>query len=440
LDTSGPQAYSLHHFASPIIVIDRCKRILDMNYSFGALTGFSPSEIFGKDYDLLLTNHRIVQNDIIQASAQMRKECYLQNYILKTRADQRLLVDVHVVPTIAEDLRNHIFLFVIPNNSSKAEYIQLEKNTIDLEKYGWFGSTVSMYEVSYLIQAVSPVDATVLIQGETGTGKEVVANIIYQLSMRSNKMFKVINCATLSENLLENELFGHEKGAYTGAVDRYIGLFETATEGTVFLDEIGEISPGFQAKLLRVLECGEYSRIGSVETRKTNVRIIAATNRDLKQMIQNNEFRKDLYYRLSVFPIHIPPLRNRIMDIPFIIDYFIGVLNNKYQRNKTRISDIAMTLLFRYSFPGNVRELKNIIEHSYIKSRGSIIHDYDLPEYLYADTEKKNKVSDKQEQDAKIVYLMGKFKGNKTKVAEALSISRKTLYQKLATLDHDFEQ
>lgn len=440
MTTPVPQAYSLNSFASAMIVIDRCKCILGMNEFFGTLTGFSQSELLGKDCGFLLIAPRVVQNDIIQASAQLQRECCFQNYILKTRADQRLLVDVHAVPILTDEPSSRMFLFFIPKISPKTERTQLESNSMDLGKYGWIGSTAPMYEVSYLIQTVSPTDATVLIQGETGTGKEIVANIIYRLSTRKDEVFKAINCATLAENLLENELFGHEKGAYTGAVDRYIGLFETASEGTVFLDEIGEISPGFQAKLLRVLECGEYARIGSVKTRKTNVRIIAATNRDLKQMIRDGKFREDLYYRLSVFPIQIPPLRNRIMDIPLIVDYFIGNLNQKYQRSKAGISDIALTLLFRYDYPGNVRELKNIIEHSYIKSRGTVIHDYDLPEYLYVDIGVTKEMTEKQELDAKIVYLMKKFKGNKTKVAQALSISRKTLYKKLAALDHDFEQ
>jgi len=439
LDNLTRQVYSLDAFASAIMLIDHNKCILGINNFFASLTGFLQAEIFGKEYQFLLIAPRDVQTDIIQAAVDLQRECFLQNYILKTRTDQRLLVDVHAIPMDGVGSTNRSILFFIPKISQQSEQVQLEDRSMDLNKYGWIGSTAPMYEVSYLIQTVSPTDATVLIQGETGTGKEIVANIIYNLSTRKVEVFKAINCAALSENLLENELFGHERGSYTGAVGRHIGLFETASEGTVFLDEIGEISPGFQAKLLRVLECGEYSRIGSVETRKTNVRIIAATNRNLKQMIRDNKFREDLYYRLSVFPIQIPPLRNRIMDIPLIVDYFIGEFNKKYERNKSGISDIALTLLFRYDYPGNVRELKNILEHSYIKSRGTIIHDYDLPEYIRADIEIRKDVVGKHALDAKIIYLMKKLKGNKTKVAQALSISRKTLYNKLASLDYDFK-
>lgn len=432
MDGMVPQEYDLNAFASAILLIDPCGHIAYMNDSFALLTGFSQAEILKRDYSFLLVAPRKVQSDTIRSMVDLRRECFLTSYMLKTRTDQRLLVDVHTVPMAG---KAGFLFFFIPKISHKGEPLQPEDKTVTLNKHGWIGNSAPMYEVSYLIQTVAPTDATVLIQGETGTGKEIVANIIYRLSARKGELFKAINCAALSENLLENELFGHEKGAYTGAVGRHIGLFETASEGTVFLDEIGEISPGFQAKLLRVLECGEYSRIGSVETRRTNVRIIAATNRNLKQMIRDGRFREDLYYRLSVFPIQIPPLRSRMMDIPLIVDYFVDVFNQKYGRSKTGVSDIALTLLFRYNYPGNVRELKNILEHSYIKSRGTVIHDYDLPEYIRAGIETGKNTAKKQEMDVKIVYLMKKFKGNKTKVAQALSISRKTLYQKLAALD-----
>lgn len=428
----------LNHLRVSVIVIDKNKRILSVNKEFEKISGYNSTTLVGKDYDSILEHYNFTQVSPILQSMKLSKPCCLLNYLLKKSNDDDLIVNVTSIP-IENESKQIIgcCLLIIPKTISESEAYDENVCNLNLSNYGFIGESGAMHEISYLIKTVAPTDATVLILGETGTGKEIVANIIYRLSTRNNKVFKVVNCATLSENLLENELFGHEKGAYTGANETHKGIFETAMNGTVFLDEIGEISLNFQAKLLRVLESGEFNRIGSVITRKTNVRIIAATNRNLKKMIEEKSFREDLYYRLNIFPIQIPPLRERITDLPLLIDYFINVLNEKYNKKILDISEIALTVLFGHSFPGNVRELKNIIEHSYIKSQNKIIQDYDLPDYIFEDMQYKKTPKPDDKVENQILYLLKEFNGNKSRVAKALGISRKTLYKKLSNLDYN---
>ena len=244
------------------------------------------------------------------------------------------------------------------------------------------GNSRAMQEVYELIQQVSKSDATVLIRGESGTGKELVAQAIHQNSLRKDKPFIKVNCAALPESIIESELFGHEKGAFTGALTARLGRFERAHNGTIFLDEIGDLSPTIQVKLLRVLQEREFERVGGNETIKTNVRIIAATNRNLETLMAEDRFREDLYYRLNVFPIHIPPLRDRRSDITLLADYFAekyGRLNNKPIK---RISTPAIDLLSIYHWPGNVRELENCIERAVLLSTDGVIHGHHLPPTL----------------------------------------------------------
>jgi len=238
---------------------------------------------------------------------------------------------------------------------------------------GWnlVGNSEGMKAVKHLVERVAPTPATVLIQGESGTGKELVAHAIHTLSPRVNGPFIRVNCAALTETLLESELFGHEKGAFTGAHARKSGRFELADGGTLFLDEIGELSFNVQAKLLRVLQERTFERVGGEKTIKVDVRIIAATNRDLLKEAQEGRFREDLYYRLSVFPISIPPLRERGEDIPNLADYFLKKLSN-YGPKKS-LSQEVLTRLMAYDWPGNVRELENVVERMVIISQGAVI-------------------------------------------------------------------
>ncbi len=249
-------------------------------------------------------------------------------------------------------------------------------------KEGIVGNSAAMQEVFKIIGQVAASDATVLVTGESGTGKELIANCINQHSLRSGGPFTAVNCAAIPENLIESELFGHEKGSFTGATAQRIGKFEHCDRGTIFLDEIGDMALATQTKILRVLQDGEIQRVGGSETIKVNVRVIAATNKDLEKMVQEKEFREDLYYRLNVFRIRVPSLKERVEDIPDIVDYMLQKLVKERKAKATRLSDEAMATLVRYPWPGNVRELGNVVYHSAVVAQGDIILMKDLPDTL----------------------------------------------------------
>ncbi|MCU1258697.1 MAG: Formate hydrogenlyase transcriptional activator [Bryobacterales bacterium] len=236
------------------------------------------------------------------------------------------------------------------------------------------GNSPALERVLHMVSVVAPTDATVLIQGETGTGKELIAEAIHKSSDRSSGPFVKVNCAAIPAGLLESELFGHERGAFTGAFARVIGRFERANRGTLFLDEIGDLPLELQPKLLRVLQERQFERLGSVATIHTNVRVICATHRNLTEMVRERQLRADLFYRLSVFPITLPPLRERPEDIPLLVRHFAMDYANRMNRPLTAISEEFMTALERQSWPGNVRELQNLIERSVILSTGAVLN------------------------------------------------------------------
>ena len=238
---------------------------------------------------------------------------------------------------------------------------------------GIVGMSPSLLEVLDLVRIVGPTDSTVLIEGETGTGKELIAGAIHAHSRRSGRPFIKLNCAAIPLGLLENELFGHEKGAFTGAVARKMGRFEAANGGTLFLDEIGDIPLELQAKLLRVLQEGEFERLGSTQTIRVDVRLVAATNLDLWELVSEKRFRSDLYYRLYVFPIQIPPLRDRAEDIPLLVRHFVARYATRMKKHINRIPTAVMDSLVSHGWPGNVRELQNFIERSVILTSGSTL-------------------------------------------------------------------
>ncbi len=260
------------------------------------------------------------------------------------------------------------------------ENTELKERLKDRYKFEEIVSTSNaMEEVLNLAGRVAASNATVLLRGESGTGKELVAKAIHYHSPRAGFPLIKVNCAALPEALLESELFGHEKGAFTGAMSRRIGRFEAADKGTLFLDEIGELSSSMQVKLLRVLQEREFERLGGNQTLKTDVRVIAATNRDIEKAIKEGTFREDLYYRLNVVSVVIPPIRERKEDIPALIDYFVKKYGRENKKSITGISDEARNLLLRYDYPGNVRELENIVERAVVLSKKGVITGADLP-------------------------------------------------------------
>jgi two-component system response regulator HydG len=290
----------------------------------------------------------------------------------------------------------------------------------------------SFGELIELLKMVAPTDASVLISGESGTGKELVAKAIHKNSKRGDKAFLAINCAALNENLIESELFGHEKGAFTGATALKRGKFEVADKGTVFLDEIGELPLATQAKLLRVLQEKEFERVGGTKTIKSDVRIIAATNRDLQEMVKNGSFREDLYFRLNVFPIKLPPLRKRKADLPLLVDFFIQKYANSFGKIVKGYTDEFIEKLLEYNFYGNVRELENIVSRAIILSKTEILTPDLIPE-LKNDQEIKDDapLDIKENEKNLIIKALNETGGNKSQAAKILGISRKTLHNKI---------
>ena len=232
------------------------------------------------------------------------------------------------------------------------------------------GDSSTLKNVLEMVETVAPSDSTVLLLGETGTGKELIARAIHEHSRRKDRTFVKLNCAAIPTGLLESELFGHEKGAFTGAISQKVGRMELADQGTLFLDEVGDIPPEIQPKLLRALQEREFERLGSTHTRKVNIRMVAATNRNLEKMIADREFRSDLYYRLNVFPIRIPPLRERREDIPLLVKYFVQKLAKQMQKKIDSVPVAVIKGLTAWDWPGNIRELENFIERAVILTRG----------------------------------------------------------------------
>jgi two-component system response regulator AtoC len=317
----------------------------------------------------------------------------------------------------------------------KDENIRLKKDLIRCYCFpNIIGESEAMKKVFALVEKVAGSDSTVLILGESGTGKELIATTIHYQSKRKDKPLIKINCAAMPEGLIESELFGHEKGAFTGAIKRKAGRFELANGGTIFLDEIGDIPLSTQAKILRVIQERQFERVGGTDTLNVDVRIIAATNRNLEDEVKKGNFREDLYYRLNVIPITLPPLRERKEDIPNLIDFFLNKCTNKLSRN-IRFSKDAINALLGYDYPGNVRELENIVERCATLATTDIIQKDDLPSFTFEKIGDKRpfSLSDVAAEAEKehIIRILKTTKGNKTRAAEMLGISRKTLWEKM---------
>lgn len=294
------------------------------------------------------------------------------------------------------------------------------------------GRSKKIREVLAMIDRVAPTSTHVLIQGESGTGKELVANIIHKKSKRSNGPFVVVNCASLQAELLENELFGHEKGAFTGASFMKRGLFEMADGGTFFIDEISEMNPNIQAKLLRAIELKEFRRVGGNKQIQVDVRVLAATNKRLEEEVKKGYFREDLFYRLNVVTINLPPLRERKEDIPLLVDYFLKKKNLEEGNKVKTISPEALEYLVNYDWPGNVRELANVIERAIILSSSDVISIKDLPLSISRQESSYNSISTIVSMEKSLIEkTLKEFNGNKTRTAKVLGISVRNLYRKI---------
>lgn len=397
---------------------------------------------------IILTDLKMPENDGMALIHLLKEEKLLEHtHVIIISAHGNIETAVEAVKSGVEDfitkpldlVRLKITMEKISNRARVYEEMLLLRDKV--RKLGTFGklngSTPKMKDVFKQIQVISPTSAPVLITGESGTGKELVAKAIHQNSKRKDKPYIAVNCAAIPESLLESEIFGHEKGAFTGAISQKEGCFELADKGTLFLDEIGEMPADLQSKFLRVLEDGSFRRLGGTQEIKVDVRVIAATNRNLEEAVEEGFFREDLYYRLNVFNIKLPPLRERSEDIPLLVQSFIEEFNLKNDKNIRGLSREALKILKKYSFPGNVRELKNVIERAVIVSVNDVIEPEDLPETLTSRASKAPTVEFRlgmtmEEVEKQFLFhTINYVDGNKTKAAKMLDISLKTLHNKL---------
>ena len=338
----------------------------------------------------------------------------------------------HIILTARKALQNSK---ILEQNRRLTEEITTLKQKVQA-RGTIIGKSEKLTKMMSLIEQVAPTRASVLVTGESGVGKELVADALHRLSDRKDGPFIKVHCASLSSNLLESELFGHEKGAFTGAVAQKKGRFELADGGTIFLDEIGEIDSATQVKILRVLQEREFERVGGTETIKVDVRIVAATNRDLLEEVKKGNFREDLYYRLNVVHIEVPPLRERKEDIPLLMSSFLEEFNREDKRTIEGFSPAARKAMYAYSWPGNIRQLRNTIESAVVTCRGKVIDTGDLPEQIVAEN-RAGEVSIRlgvtlsEAERTVIMSTLDFCEGNKTKASEMLGIGRKTLHRKL---------
>jgi two-component system response regulator HydG len=450
-----------------ILVVDdepSQRKMLKANLSLDGYQVFEAED--GKDaiervsdefYDLILMDNRMSNVDGIEALREIKKispgipVIIITAYASVETAIEALQAGAHdylTKPLDIEELRIKVqqtleFWRLKEENILQKRRIE---NLFDASQI--VGRSQKMRRVLETVAMVAPTEASVLILGESGTGKELIANALHQGSTRSDKRFIKINCAALPETLLESELFGHERGAFTGAVGRRPGRFELADGGTIFLDEIGEMTPSTQSKLLRVLQEREFEPLGSTKTVKVDIRILSATNKDLKEEVKRGTFREDLFYRLNVVPIQLPPLRERKEDIPLLTEHFLKIYNEKNGRHLKGFHPRALDAMMRYSWPGNIRELENVVERAVILTRDEYVSVPELPESIARAVETPTPSMNsegirpgttiREVEKELILITLEHNDGNRTRSAAELGITRRTLQNKLKEygLDH----
>jgi DNA-binding NtrC family response regulator len=413
---NGLEALSFIHEQEPDILIS------DM--VMPEMDGIKLLDIVTKKYPdisvIMITAHGTIET----AVETMKKGA--KDYILKPLRLDEILAKVETISQLKSLMKENQYL---------REKLSQKYNFNNI-----IGKNRKMLELFDLIKDIAKTNSTVLITGESGTGKELIANAIHFNSERIKKPFVKVNCGVLAENLLESELFGHVKGSFTGAIRDKLGRFEIANGGTIFLDEIGDISPNMQLKLLRVLQEGEFERVGGTETIKVDVRIIAATNRDLKSMMMNGEFRQDLYYRLNVIPLEVPTLRERRDDIPLLITHFLEKYNKQFDKKIESIEDNVMKCLQNYSWQGNIRELENLLERAVVLNKSGRLTVKDFPLYVI---QQQTDIESEMNTDGSLIDIVDSYEKqiilkalkennfNKLRTAEKLGIHRSTFMSKL---------
>ncbi len=426
----------LDSLSEGVFIVDKYFRIRFFNRAAEEITGWSREEVEGRLCNQIFYSHNC--QDFCPLRAVLEKKqpvrsrmCSIQHkngYELKIRANANVFWEDSPEP------QGGIVSF---QNLSELEAIHHHLMQ-QSDYHGIIGVSKAMREIFGLIEDISDSDATVLIQGESGTGKEMIANAIQATSLRRNKPFIKVNCSVFSPQLLASELFGHVKGAFTGAIKDRPGRFEMADGGTLFLDEVGEMSLEMQLQLLRVLQEGTFERVGESITRRVDVRVIAATNQNLEEALREGRFRQDLYYRLNVIPIHVPPLRERREDIPPLIAHFLKKFAFLYKKEITEIDDSAMEALLKYHWPGNVRELENALEYAFARTRsGEVIRVCKLPPHVreevecFLNNQQESSSQEPADEMARILQLLNQYQWNRSKVARKLGIGRTTLWRKM---------
>ncbi len=411
-----------------IITIDRELNILEVNKACEKMFGIT-REAIGSDLSEVMRGYGDKCMSAIMETIKSRKPVEKNRVEFSNNGLPVKVASLNTSPFIDTEGE---FAGVVLVIKDETPLVSLEQK---LSGYGKFhkmlGSSNKMRELYSMIETLGDVDSTVLILGESGTGKELAAEALHYKGRRSSKPFIKVNCSALSESLLESELFGHVKGAFTGAVADRNGRFQMADGGTIFLDEIGDISEKVQVKLLRVLQEKEIERVGETASHRVDVRIITATNRDLKERVKNGEFREDLYYRLNIALLTMPPLRERKEDIPMLVEHFISTFNIKLDRDIKSVSDDVMRMFMDYDWPGNIRELERAVEVASIHCRNSIITIEYLPSDLEIDSADNAGEPEITDGRGAIIDVLKKVKWNKAKAARLLGISRQTLYNKI---------
>lgn len=421
-----------------VFTVDKHLKITFFNRGAESITGFSRNEVVGKFCKYVCNSESCMEKCPIAHVLENGDSIYdYESQMLhKDGAPIPVKLNSSVLYNGDDEPIGGVISFA--DLSDCGTMISLDKKS---QFHGIVAHNKMMHEIFELIEEISDSDASVLIQGESGTGKELIANAIVETSQRKGRPYIKVNCSIFPPQLLASELFGHVKGAFTGAVKDRLGRFELADRGTIFLDEVAEMSLEMQLQLLRVLQEGSFERVGESVARRVDVRVVAATNREIKKALEDGEFREDLYYRLNVIPIEIPPLRDRPDDIPYLVKHFIEKYALRYRKKITEIDDAAMDQLMRYSWPGNVRELENCIEYSFVRTaEEEPIHAAKLPPKIRqaapSSTAKVLNVSGKKE--IELLQLLQKHKWNKTLVARELGIGRTTLWRRMKNmgLDH----
>jgi PAS domain S-box-containing protein len=427
-----------------LMVLDPVGNILAVNPAAERLTGYSADELIGnncrtlnctgcdiygrgegKQWCSLFVSGEVRAKKCLISDKNRRAVHVVKNASVLRDADGHLLGAVETLTDISEIVRQ------------KQEIDSLRRSCrLEDGHHGLLGESPPMQDLFELIENVAQTVAPVLVHGQSGTGKELVARAIHEESPRSAKPFIKVNCAALNENLLESELFGHEKGAYTGADRTRIGRFEAAHEGTIFLDEIGDIPLSTQVKLLRVLEEKEIERVGDHKPISVDVRIISATNKDLETLISLGKFREDLFFRINVFPLSCPSLARRLEDIPVIVKNFIEMNTSKGNKEITGLTPEAMEALLAYTWPGNVRELRNTIEYASILCPGGWIGKEHLPPKINMDpniasSNTRSSTASWQEERDKLIHTLRQYRGNQSETARALGVSRVTIWKRI---------